>query len=389
MGLQRTEGNGGRASGDLKVRWSRGSGGEVPASLKELHESILRLAKENRHREAELLDLFRKMDAADGHRAFGCYSMVAYIELTLGVDDATAREKLRVARALKDLPDIESSHREGRLSYSQVRATTRVATPETQEHWLTLAKKLTAQELEWEVARSRRGEPRPRRLWMKPIDSRMTRLIVELPAEEMELIRQAIDKIRKQAEGPISDSQALVYMAAETLNGNPSDGMGPSPYQVVIHVGGDVSAEAYDAGEDGATQDWPPEGLVATSCGQATVSPAKVEEVLCDGTVVTVRHLEDETVETTERARAIPAATRRAILRRDGRQCQVPGCRNRLWLDLHHRVPWWKGGEHTGSNLLTVCRRHHGELHEGRITIRGPSTPGGPLRFFAGEWEMS
>lgn len=58
---------------------------------------------------------------------------------------------------------------------------------------------------------------------------------------------------------------------------------------------------------------------------------------------------------------------RMRTLVRDNFSCQVEGCKvNRLsLLTVHHITPRCKGGLDNLSNLLTVCREHHGQLHSG------------------------
>jgi hypothetical protein len=388
---------------EVKKHWSqaRPKGQGVSPSVEKLHESILDVVSTLRHRDAELLRLFRRMEEVRGYEAFGCYSMVDYVALLLGVDDLAARERVRVARSLGALPRLEAALHQGRLSYAKVRAVTRVATAETELKWLESALRLSAQQLEWEVARSRRGGFRPRKLWMKPVDAQTTRMIVELPAEEMELISQALDRVRKDGNGFVSSPEALVYLAAEALSADPSESGSSSPFQVVVHLdmdtvprsgpeSGTVTAVTVPKSEDSGAGDesWQQPGSVNTSCGKAQIPPHRVEQMLCDGAVIIARHLEDGSLEMSDRARTIPVATRRAILARDGGRCQVPGCNNKLWLDVHHCKPWWAGGEHTQANLLTLCRHHHSAVHEGRIQVRPPDEPGGRPRFFVGSWEM-
>ena len=59
-----------------------------------------------------------------------------------------AREKVRVAHALKDLPKISDSFRQGQISFSKVRAMTRVATPENEEYLMMIARHGTAAHME-------------------------------------------------------------------------------------------------------------------------------------------------------------------------------------------------------------------------------------------------
>ena len=38
--------------------------------------------------------------------------------------------------------------------------------------------------------------------------------------------------------------------------------------------------------------------------------------------------------------------------------------------DAHHIVPWWEGGRTALSNLLLLCRSHHGVLEPARYGVR-------------------
>ena len=60
---------------------------------------------------------------------------------------------------------------------------------------------------------------------------------------------------------------------------------------------------------------------------------------------------------------------RRAVLHRDHHRCRVPGCSNRLWLDLHHLEYFSAGGDNSEANLITLCSVHHQLLHDGRLGI--------------------
>lgn len=67
--------------------------------------------------------------------------------------------------------------------------------------------------------------------------------------------------------------------------------------------------------------------------------------------------------------RNIPPATRRAVLHRDGLRCVVPGCRCRLWLDVHHLRARASGGTHDEANLVTLCSQHHRLVHDGVLGL--------------------
>ena len=58
-----------------------------------------------------------------------------------GVSTTAAREQVRVARALRELPQIRDAFARGIISYSKVRAMTRVATPASEEYLLMRAER--------------------------------------------------------------------------------------------------------------------------------------------------------------------------------------------------------------------------------------------------------
>jgi hypothetical protein len=70
---------------------------------------------------------------AEGLEAWGCISCAHWLNWQCGLDLRSARHKVRVARALEGLPLLRAAFAAGRLSYSKVRAITRVATPEDTE----------------------------------------------------------------------------------------------------------------------------------------------------------------------------------------------------------------------------------------------------------------
>lgn len=71
-----------------------------------------------------------------------------------------AREWIRVSRALETLPYVREELRGGRLSYSQVRAITRVATPRTENALVEAAQSASAAQF-WAVATAGQHETSP------------------------------------------------------------------------------------------------------------------------------------------------------------------------------------------------------------------------------------
>jgi len=64
-----------------------------------------------------------------------------------------------------------------------------------------------------------------------------------------------------------------------------------------------------------------------------------------------------------------PPAIRRALNSRD-KGCRFPGCSFTRYIDGHHVKHWAHGGETKLSNLVTLCRFHHRQVHEGKVEVQ-------------------
>ena len=169
-----------------------------------------------------LLEAIRGFDAAAGWAAAGCRSCAAWLSWRVGVGVVAAREQVRVARALGDLPRTDAALHDGRLSYSKVRAMTRVATPANEAELVELAELSTASQLERicrgypsckrEITGEEPAEGKQRRIDWRWQDGGL-RFSGWLSAEEGELVRQAmitaLDSLRQEAaRGSAEDASA-------------------------------------------------------------------------------------------------------------------------------------------------------------------------------------
>ncbi|MEQ9395932.1 DUF222 domain-containing protein, partial [Haliea sp.] len=120
----------------------------------QLGQAITLLSAQMNAANHRLLRLIAEFDRCGGWREQGTFRscahwLVAHCGITLGA----AREKVRVARQLAVLPEVNEAFSEGELSYSKVRAITRVATPENEGFMVHLAEENSAGHLERLVSR--------------------------------------------------------------------------------------------------------------------------------------------------------------------------------------------------------------------------------------------
>jgi hypothetical protein len=174
------------------------------------HRGILRLTHSidtdaAAHR---LLECIRQFDASSEWYAQGAVSCAHWLSWRIGLDLATAREKVRVARTLGTLPAIDQALRVGRISYAKVRAMTRVATPANEAQLLEFAIYATGAQLE-RIYRGYRGAlaaDRPvcledRSVRRRVLPGGMVKVEMVLSPYEADLVMRAIDCARAACDG--------------------------------------------------------------------------------------------------------------------------------------------------------------------------------------------
>ncbi len=117
-----------------------------PAEAERLGNRIAELAARIQAATYEPLVLIREFDAAGAWSGFA--SCAVWLSWRTGLAPGAAREHVRVAQALERLPQLSDAMRRGQVSYSKVRAVTRVATPETEQALLDVALAGTAAHIE-------------------------------------------------------------------------------------------------------------------------------------------------------------------------------------------------------------------------------------------------
>ena len=116
--------------------------------LERLEAQICELAGHLAAATCRFLVLLGDFDARRGWASWEMSSCAAWLSWKCQMSSGTAREHVRVARALRDLPVTRAEFAAGCLSYAKVRALTRIATPDTEASLAELAAPMTANQLE-------------------------------------------------------------------------------------------------------------------------------------------------------------------------------------------------------------------------------------------------
>lgn len=340
--------------------------------------------------EYQLLTLIREFDDRLGWRD-GFRNCAHWLNWRTGLAMGAAREKVRVARALSDLPSISAAMQGGEISFSKVRALTRVATPENEEKLLAFAHSGTAAHVErlvraWRSVDRRAdqeaeaGRHNGRHLYLSTDDEGMVlvrgrldpetgaALMRALEAAEQVLFDECADRGGagdRSPSAPQRRADALGRVAEAALAGGLDQGTRGDRYQVVVHIDAGTATprppEKAPSPEEGGA-------AAATIDGVGGVSAETSLRLACDASRVVMTHDKNgHALDVGRKTRTISPALRRALDHRDG-GCRFPGCEI-TFCDAHHVEHWVDGGETKLDNLVLLCRRHHRWLHEGGYSV--------------------
>jgi hypothetical protein len=120
-----------------------------------LEREIAQYAQEITRRMARWLQLVAEHDRRGGARRWGFRGTGEWLSWCCGISPRAARDHVRVARALTERPQIAAAFAAGMVSYSKVRALTRVSLQEDETALLEIAARTTASGLERYVAQLR------------------------------------------------------------------------------------------------------------------------------------------------------------------------------------------------------------------------------------------
>ncbi len=312
----------------------------------------------------------------------GVLSCAHWLSWRLGMGQNAAGERVRVARALRELPATFAAFAEGRLSFTQVRAISRVATADDEVSYIGMARHATGGQLERLVS----GVARARKL----AKQRKAAATSEPEAERIRVFT------RYDADGDLcitikaGAADGAVLLAAVEAARNDLDTAGEPDEP----GGPDLSAERSE-GSDVPERSTRGDGLLSLCRAylesRAVAHPGRARrdrsqltvqidplsgwarlpdgEFLPPGSLVTalpaglvLRPVGDAdlTVHDQGRASRHPSQALRDLLGIvDGERCRFPSCTRRRKLHAHHVITWIKGGRTDLANMVLLCSRHH------------------------------
>jgi len=334
-------------------------------------------------RVSEMLELerLRRLAELDRRRLFerdGHLSAASWLASAHKVSWGAARESVRTARGLDEMPSTRRALEAGDLSLSAVRVllAARDADPEVfsrseaqlveaaRIHPIGDLQKVTAywrQQVEREHAFDAEERLRQRRRLHASVSLLgMVRVDGELDPETGETVITALQAVvdAEARHGGRDDERTPAQRRADALGeicrqwlerGDRPSVAGERPHVTLIVAAEGLRPDASEAGEMDHV---------------GPLEPRIARRLACDAAITrVVMSARSEPLDVGRRTPVISPAMRRAVIVRD-RRCRFPGCdRPHTWCDAHHVVHWADGGPTAVANLLLLCRRHHRWVH--------------------------
>jgi hypothetical protein len=417
----------GSAEPDPRERLSR-------ADAEALGERIQQQAALIAEATCDLLELVSEFDGRGGTGWYvGLKSTAHWLAWACSMSPGTAREHVRVARALPAMPLTVAEFRAGRLSYSKVREITRVAGRVEEELLVEMARAMTASQLARAISSfravegSRLGQDAIREARWRTREDGMVEVRAVLPpeigAEVVTALELAVGRDGHESAAEPSDkpsdardpgapaaaaveeaagvtttplleqrrADALHQLARTYLGAEPDDRSGEDRHLVIVQVSAGSLPTGVPAGtpggctDDGLTVaesaavesavDDPADGVPAGTSprcgvvGQGRLEARTAERLACTGKVAMMVTDVGGEVLHLGRSRRLASRAQRRALRLRDATCTFPGCHQSRHLDAHHTTPWSEGGLTDIEGLALLCRRHHVLVHEGGLRL--------------------
>ncbi|MGH2759696.1 MAG: DUF222 domain-containing protein, partial [Actinomycetota bacterium] len=317
---------------------------------------------------AELREIFRYVvpfDRAEAWRVDGARSMADWLCFRFSISVRLAREWVRAAHALEELPAIAQGFAEGLICWEKLRQLVLIAAPETDVELARRGTDWSVAEVELYVRQQRRiareeadRAQSERGLWSSwDRETGMLHFWGRLYGAEGAVVQKALDRVSEQLFhhtaklGVLTDyahrnADAFVELASSHLGADPD----ADRATVMCHVDANVLRSMNGNG----TLEY---GVV--------VGADTVRRIACDGrTQMVYWGPNGRPVGVGRASRTVPPWLTRLLHRRD-QGCRWPGCGATRGVQAHHVVHWADGGRTDADNLLLLCRFHHRLVHEG------------------------
>lgn len=274
--------------------------------IEQIHERAVLAVKNLKRSEKEVIDALIEVDANRVFKEMGYASLHDYCVMALNLSHDQAYTYIGIARKSCEVPELRKLVNEGAIHLTNAKKLVRVLTPENQQDLLEKAKALSSRELEREIVKTCPEKVTRERI--RPVTETRLEMKVFITPEIEKNLKRMQDVLSQKLKKPCTLEEVISFMAKECLERH-------DPVQRAERSKLKVVARQKPSG------------------------------------------------------RAIPAAITHEVTRRDQGRCTfvLPNgqrCPSTRWVQVHHRMPWAKGGKHSVENLTTLCFTHHQFTHD-------------------------
>jgi len=304
----------------------------------------------------ELVRLTVALDESQEWAYDGAPSCAHWVAEALDIEVCTAREWLRIGRALAQLPEIDRAFEQGRLSYTKVRALTRVAKSETEAELCVLAERVPAGRLgcalaAWQTRRETPAQTEARQWaarrfgWRVDVDGMVAGFFRLPPLDAVALTGGVDARVRRRQVDASADAStgtprwpSLAQQRADALVELVREGGTTVATEIVVHVRGDGCT--FDDGTPVA--DTVVERIAPTAFLRALVHDAEGRPINASG------------------RRRHPSLRQRRVVDERDRVCV--DCGSTDLLEYDHDPPY----EHSRQTVVDELRRRCSHCHHQR-----------------------
>ena len=330
-----------------------------PISAREAEERLLDVARLEEIGVRAVAHYLAIMEERQLHQDLGHPTISSYARCRLGFSPTRTSRLVATGRALRELLLIDAAFRQGKLAWRRVLELIRVATPETEEEWLAEAVGTSWRSFMHGIRGRKRGDtPRSQRHGLSPTTFTLS---ARLSTTQHTVVVRALEKIQALQGQELDLGEGLVALASLALGLRP-DGSVPGMERVqepLFHI---------------VIQQQGHELVLPTEEGPITITPQELAAACGGSSLVALRELtadarDNQPLPPGVVDRPTPDRMRQEVLVRDGRCCIHCGRRQDLW--VHHMIWRSRGGSTTPANLVTLCDRCHGMVHDGLLRVDG------------------
>lgn len=293
----------------------------------------------------ELLVLVGELDHRGTWATSGALSCAAWLVDTCDIDMSTARNQVRVARAMRRFPMLDRAMADGDVSYAKARVLAAHLTDDNVGELLdialhTPAGRLGAAIAAWSQRNEDPGEIRRRQhesrsmSWRTEPDG-MVVVTARLTPEAAGAVCAVVDTLVARSHAPAGAS--LGQQRADALVAVATDGGGSVDAEVVVHVTSDGNALA--------------DGTPLSDHAVASLLPEAFVSLL-------MHDAHRQPIDASPRRR-FPTRRQRRVLDQIDKECRHPGCHSTVFLQYDHQQPYARGGPTVLANLQRLCGPHN------------------------------